>query len=251
MHIMERSERDPDRLNLNKSRETFKSGNSNKSSNLREEQKNTQNEGAQTQACATVRRGASDEGLFVIPDGSAGSSFFVPSSIASEFSLHADMRITRQLLDTLHEASTLWRVRKKAVDLLSRREHSRQELTNKLQQRSFPEEVVRQVVREMADKDYLNDRRYASLWIRSRIQRHPEGPARLAAGLQERGISRDIISDVLSEEITEEVLNEVLDRAIAKLQKKRAVTREKMLASLSRLGFSYHQIRRRVDELYR
>lgn len=202
-------------------------------------------------AVATIRIGASDEGLFVVPDASQGSSFFVPKSIAAAENIQIDMRISQETLQRLHEASSLWRVRKKAVDLLARREHSRQELSLKLQQRSFQEDLVRKVIQEMEEKDYLNDRRFAVMWVRSRLRRHPEGPVKLTAGLQEKGVSRDIINSVLGEELTEEVQQEALERAIEKLAKKRGMNRDKMLSSLVRLGFSYHRVRHLVDELYR
>ncbi|NBB91208.1 MAG: regulatory protein RecX, partial [Spirochaetes bacterium] len=55
----------------------------------------------------------------------------------------------------LHEAT------EKAIELLARSEHSRFLLSRKLLQREFPEGVIRDALDRLAERGYLDDRRFA------------------------------------------------------------------------------------------
>ena len=59
----------------------------------------------------------------------------------------------------------------KAIDLLSRREHSIKELSNKLLLRDFPKEDFDEVIHYLLEKDYLSNERFAESVIRQRIDK--------------------------------------------------------------------------------
>ncbi len=187
---------------------------------------------------AVVRRGASGDGWFAVSE--EGSSFFIPPSLFMEFQLREGMELSGEQLGQLASACLMWQIRKKAVELLSRREHSRHELRLKLLNRSYPAALVEPVLDEMEQRSYLDDRRFAETWINSRLRRNPEGRARLSAGLAARGVSRDIIDDALRFADCTAALEQVYE----KLSSRPSMTKEKLLRALMRKGFSYAEIQR-------
>lgn len=84
------------------------------------------------------------------------------------------------------------RIRAKAMDLLARREYSRQELQQRLLQRDYAAELVEQVITQLVSEGLLSDERFVESFVSSRTQRG-QGPVRIRAELRDRGISEDLI----------------------------------------------------------
>jgi len=59
----------------------------------------------------------------------------------------------------------------KGIDLLSRREHSVQELQNKLRIREFQEDEIAEVIDYLVSKDYLSEARFADSLYRTRMNK--------------------------------------------------------------------------------
>jgi len=87
-------------------------------------------------------------------------------------------------------------IRVKAMDLLARREYSRQELQIRLLQRDYAAELVDQVITQLVSEGLLSDERFVESFISSRMQRG-QGPVRIRAELRDRGISEDLIETML------------------------------------------------------
>lgn len=92
---------------------------------------------------------------------------------------------------------------KKAIDLLSRREHSREELAQKLRLKSSAsDEILDALLPELldglSDQGYLSDERYAEMVIRSRFAKG-QGPIRIRLELKQKGIDAAIINSNFDE----------------------------------------------------
>jgi regulatory protein len=74
-----------------------------------------------------------------------------------------------------------------AMKLLARREHSRAELAAKLAKRGYQQTETDAVLDECEAQNWLDDQRYAELYIRQRKEAL-YGPLRILAELQQRGI---------------------------------------------------------------
>ena len=84
--------------------------------------------------------------------------------------------------------------RRRAMDLLARREHSRLELERKLAAKSFDPAVVADVLDELENDGLLSGERFAQSFVEARYAKG-QGPRRIRAELAERGI--DAADDVL------------------------------------------------------
>ncbi|WP_101675092.1 regulatory protein RecX [Alloalcanivorax mobilis] len=89
-------------------------------------------------------------------------------------------------------------LRQYAVGLLARRDHGRSELRTKMVRKFGAEAAVEPVLAWCEEHDFLNDRRFAGFFVRSRIDRG-QGPLRIRAELNQRGISEALTSEALSE----------------------------------------------------
>jgi regulatory protein len=80
----------------------------------------------------------------------------------------------------------------RALGLLTRREHSRKELTRKLTSRGMDAAEVEAAVGKLADAGWQNDARFAESLVRSRVG-GGYGPLRIRAELATHGLDREVV----------------------------------------------------------
>ena len=87
----------------------------------------------------------------------------------------------------------------KALDLVSRREHSCYELIQKLNKR-FPETmpIIEDVVQKLVTNNILNDERFAEMYLNSRA-RKGFGPKKIEMELNSKKIDSSVIANAISE----------------------------------------------------
>ena len=83
--------------------------------------------------------------------------------------------------------------------LLARREHSQQELLNKLALRGFGRDDAQPVIDGLAEQGWQDDLRYAESYARFRIQKG-YGPIRVRHELKQNGIAAFDLEDIVREE---------------------------------------------------
>jgi regulatory protein len=87
-------------------------------------------------------------------------------------------------------------VRRVAMDLLARREHSRVELQRKLRLRGAPAELITSALDRLAEQGLLSDARFLQCFVASRA-RGGHGPVRIREDLAQRGLPREDIEQAL------------------------------------------------------
>lgn len=90
-------------------------------------------------------------------------------------------------------------LRRRAMDLLARREHSRRELRGKLLARSDAGVRVDEVLDRLEQEGLLSDRRFAEAFVRSRVGRG-HGPLRIRQELRQRGVDEAVVEQALQEQ---------------------------------------------------
>ena len=90
-------------------------------------------------------------------------------------------------------------IRRSAMDLLARREHSYAELLRKLRQRGAAAEMAEVELDRLQEQGLLSDERFCEAYVYSRSQRG-YGPVRLREELRQRGVAERLIDDVLRDD---------------------------------------------------
>lgn len=86
----------------------------------------------------------------------------------------------------------------KAIYYLNIKPRTRQQVIQYLQKKEFPEDEIREAVRELEEYHYIDDRNYCQLYFEMGFEKG-RGIGRIKRELAEKGIDADIIDDVLSE----------------------------------------------------
>jgi len=137
--------------------------------------------------------------------------------------------------------------RRIALDLQTRREHSRHELLEKLKER-LPEldehTVLQPALDQLVADDLQSDQRFVEAWIRYRGTRG-DGPLKIAAGLQPRRIAADLLKQALYENGPDWVglCREALEKKFRQIGKEKPDQQQRMQRFLMQRGFTGEQIR--------
>ncbi|MCE8033052.1 regulatory protein RecX [Billgrantia tianxiuensis] len=140
-----------------------------------------------------------------------------------------------------------------AIRLLARREYSRAELAQRLSVRTHSPEAIDDCLDALAEAGLQSDARFAESFLRSRVTRG-QGPLKIRAELERRGVERALIAAVLAEAEQEsevdwfELAREVLERRFSSPgdSPRERARRERFLASR---GFDFEQIRHALERL--
>lgn len=142
-------------------------------------------------------------------------------------------------------------LRRKAIGLLARREHSRRELKRKLGRRAC-RDLVDSVVDALAEEGLQSDARCAEMIVYARIERG-HGPLRIRSDLREAGIDGET-TDLLLEAESEhwdERLRTLIDRRFRGEAPKDARDWSRRARFLASRGFPEGLVRRALGDLPR
>lgn len=131
----------------------------------------------------------------------------------------------------------------KALDLLTRRDHSSAELALKLQRRGFEKPVIEETIEKLTAQGFIDDARFAIRWVESALRNGRGFGPKLLAELQQRGISRETAQQAVAagavENPAEQVLQDIVTRKFANYNERAATLKERQRVYnyLQRRGF--------------
>jgi len=139
------------------------------------------------------------------------------------------------------------------VRALARRAHSTAELRRKLRRRAAAPAEVEPLLARLSQRGWLDDRRFARAYARTRSQYRRYGRQRIERELRQRGVDPELIAAALAEAFAEEgeertLVRQRLERRLRGAQRPYSMRfLRSVYASLLRAGFPSAIIR---DELF-
>jgi regulatory protein len=175
----------------------------------------------------------------------AGFSFPIYQKEAIGYQLEEGAEISANTWEEIRREILDKRAKKRALYLLQKMDRTEAQLRQKLKENRYPMEVIDCALEFVKAYHYVDDVRYASVYIRGR--QNQKSRMQLKMGLRQKGISDDIIECALAEEYTEGE-----DALILQLLKKKHYNSEmmdqkekyKIYQYLMRKGFSGESVRR-------
>ncbi len=177
---------------------------------------------------------------------SDGSSFLIPQSAAG--ALEPGTELEGEEVRRLAELARSGELHERALRLLAGSAHTAQGLERKLLARGAEPGLVAAELARLAEAGLLDDGAFAEAWVRLRLARHPEGAGPLLAGLERRGVSRELAEQAVREELTAEAEREAAAALAEKLRGRSDMTPERLRATLARRGFRGSLIRELLGE---
>lgn len=138
-------------------------------------------------------------------------------------------------------------IRRAAMDLLARREHSFHELNRKLSTH-FPEQDILPVLEKLRDEKLQSDQRYLEAYIRSRLMKG-FGPLKIEAELYGKGLDSEQIRNGLYSDENDwlERCRQAMHKRFRSLDKANRNERAKCERFLQQRGYPYEIIRSALE----
>ena len=136
---------------------------------------------------------------------------------------------------------------------LSMREHSKQELVDKLLKKDYEKDLIMQCVEEFSEKDLQSDYRYAESFARAKFNDH-KGEIFIRSSLREKGISTSLIDKIMLNYDYEDWLNQAilaLEKKVFKTNLDQSDQKRKQNAFLNNRGFTFKVIDKAINKYWK
>ena len=173
--------------------------------------------------------------------------FIVSDEVVYRRNIRKGLVIPLQEMTELIFEDDLVKARDYGLFLLNYRMRTEKELKDKLKENNFSEQVIDQTVERLTDYGFINDEKYAELYLKQRIQQR--GAKTIEHELAKKGVSREIASELL-DGLGEEEEAAALAACKKKVQNlkgrglEKAKVQEKTYRFLLSRGYDYNLIKK-------
>ena len=178
----------------------------------------------------------------------------VHALIVLQMGLKVGQELTTTQVELLQQEEALQQAVNRALNYLSFRPRSREEVKRYLRKKETPPELIERVMEKLDQLDLTNDRNFTEFWIEARTRANPKGAQAIKHELRQKGVTREVVDEMVDGEGDEE-------RARVAAQKKAQLLlgqpgidfqtfRQRLGPFLQRRGFSYEIIKRITRELW-
>ena len=136
---------------------------------------------------------------------------------------------------------------------LSMREHSKQELVDKLLKKDYEKDLIMQCIEEFSEKDLQSDYRYAESFVRAKFNDH-KGEIFIRSSLREKGITTSLIDKIMLNYDYEDWLNQAmlaLEKKVFKTNLDQSNKKRKQNAFLNSRGFTFKVIDKAINKYWK
>lgn len=158
--------------------------------------------------------------------------------------LRVGQLIDDKKIDELKSQDEYEKAFQKAVQYLSYRPRTEQEVRKKLTDQEFPEELINAVLERLNKLELVCDENYARFWIENRSEFRPRSHRLLSLELIRKGVSSETIDEALEDAEDEESL--AYKAAMKYVHRLEGLDwndfRKKLSGFLGRRGFAYNII---------
>lgn len=173
---------------------------------------------------------------------SDGSTIRVLEEHLSRFALEEGSSLSEHTIRQLEDLYEYATVRGVALRLLKVRPRTETELRRRFRKDRVRGEIVGRVLDDLKREGCIDDRVFARLWIKEKIGRADSGRRLIMAGLQDKGVDRNVAEEELAESLDDAKEVEIARHlAVKRLRRMRAlplpVRRRRLYNLLVRRGF--------------
>lgn len=199
-------------------------------------------------AIETQKRRGNRRSIYVNGEFVAG----VGEEVVVDLGLKVGQQVDGEKLAEVLRAEEIRSAREAALTLLDYRSRTQRELEQRLIQKGYSEETIARVIEQLENVDLVNDERFATDWVASRITHRPVGKSRMNWELRRKGVAPEIVEEALEQVDEDKEFEMALDLAERKLGGKAIEdpeSKRKMAGFLQRRGFHWEIVSRALDKL--
>lgn len=184
-----------------------------------------------------------------------GEKLFLSYEILLKNGLRKDTEISESRFSFLLQENQKYHIKQRALNYLSRRIHSKDELKIKLLQKKYDRAFIEEILDGLIKNKLVDDAQFAVHFVDEKIRVKMWGKLKLKSELMKKGINREIIEEVLTQFFPE---GESLDNAVIAAEKKlpslikrnleESKLKEKLFSFLISRGYDFETGKRAINK---
>ena len=175
-------------------------------------------------------------------------AFSLDISQVVDFGIKIGREISEEELEEFKKASEFGKLYQRTLEWVLTRPRSEKECRDYLYKKIFEKKLdknyIDRIIVKLAEKNYLNDARFAEYYVENRFVKKGVSLKRLKMELMKKGVSKEIIEEVLADTDRNDI--EELEKMILKKRSKYPDD-EKLTQYLCRQGFQYDLVREMIQ----
>lgn len=170
--------------------------------------------------------------------------FSVDEDVLIKFKLKKGQQLSEEELNDIFYADQIKKAYHQAIQFLSYRMRSKQEIIDYLSKKEYTFDAIENVIERLTYYKYLNDEEFAKMFVRTRMNTSNKGPDVIQFELHNKGVTKSIIEIALKEYTYELQLENAKTTADKKVQQNSGRSssvelRQKLRQYLIQKGFSW------------
>ena len=178
----------------------------------------------------------------------------VNAAIVLQMDLHIEQELLPEQLEQLRSEEAEQQAVDRALNFLSYRPRSREEVRRYLRRKETPPDIIEAALARLDRLDFVDDRAFVEFWVENRDKFNPRGSRMLKNELRMKGVERDIVDELVDKDGDEELaLRAGRKKAISLLRLPNMdypTFRNRLGAFLQRRGFGYEVVTHAVKALW-
>lgn len=126
-------------------------------------------------------------------------SFSVDEAILIEFNLGKGVELDEKTIEAIIQKENIHKSYTQAIHYLSFRMRSRKEIYDYLEKKEVGHEQIEEIIGRLTREKLINDREFADMFVRTRINTSTKGPRMIKNELREKGVTNAIADESLEQ----------------------------------------------------
>ncbi len=178
----------------------------------------------------------------------------ISAELMLKMNLHPGQELSTADLEQLKSEEARQQAVERAINYLSFRPRSQEEVRRYLRKKETPPEIIEAVLERLQRLDYLDDHAFAAFWVENRERFNPRGSQGLRNELRLKGVEREIVEETVDNEHDEELALRAASRKAELLLRTPNMDyktfRNRLGGFLQRRGYAYEIVARVVRALW-
>lgn len=179
--------------------------------------------------------------------------FSVDEDVLIKYHLRKGRSLDEEILQAIQNEDHFHQLYTKAVRYLSYRMRTEQEIRHYLTKNGADDEVSEKIIQRLLDKGYLNDREFANMFVRSRMQTSLKGPTLVKNELMAKGVVSHIAEEAVlayHEDVQKDLIQKIIRKKLRQTKKQSFRSlQQRLLMTCLRQGFSEYLVREVLGEM--
>lgn len=181
--------------------------------------------------------------------------FGINEEVLLKYGLEVGSEIDEYFIENILKSEEQSKAKNYALNLLSYRQRSEKEISRKMRDKGYENNIIDNTIKFLEKNKLLNDREFAKSFIRDKVNIQKWGRNRIRIELYRKGVNKELINEVIEEEIEDELEYETAKKlALKKIsttykKDEKRVQYRKLYGFLQRKGYKSDIISRVLSEI--